>query len=70
MVCAMTHIYCQRLTGVAFTRDAIRNELRPFDDVLRKHESKFLGDPRPELDEAWGGLLHGMTPLYNAHNKS
>ena len=36
-------------------------ETRPFDDVFSGHEGPFRGDPRPELDDAWRGLLHGYN---------
>ncbi|KAF2163208.1 hypothetical protein M409DRAFT_57512 [Zasmidium cellare ATCC 36951] len=36
-------------------RDAIELELRPFETKTR--DNPFTGDPRPELDKAWHGLL-------------
>ena len=38
-------------------------ELRPFDDVFNFHEGPFRGDPRPELNEAWKSMVHGMVYL-------
>ena len=35
-------------------------QLQPFDDVFNEHGGSFRGSPRPELDQAWKGLLHGI----------
>ena len=48
-----------RLSSDEFTRDAIQLELHSFDDIFNYHQGVFRGDPRPELDDAWMGLIHG-----------
>lgn len=47
------------LTPIAFTRNAMKLEVRPLDDIFGPHESLYRGEPRPELDAAWNDLMEG-----------
>ena len=48
------------LNSKIFTREAIRMQLQPFDDVFNERGGSLRGSARPELDQAWKGLLHGI----------
>ena len=54
----------QFLTILEFTRDAVKMELRPFDDIFNWHQGAFRGDPRPELNEAWRSMVHGIVNIH------
>jgi len=45
-----------------FTKEAIKLEIRPFQDTFGDDEqSVFRGNPRPELEKAWKGMIHGYN---------
>jgi len=51
-----------RLKTYDFTKDAIKLEIRPFQDTFGDNEhSLFRGNPRPELDAAWLGMVQGYN---------
>ncbi|RDW81842.1 hypothetical protein BP6252_02954 [Coleophoma cylindrospora] len=55
-----TQLATPRLKTHDFTKDAIKLEIRPFDDTFNDETgSVFRGEPRPELNNAWKQLLHG-----------
>ena len=58
------HLHChmEKLLTIrtGYTDEAIKWELRPFDDVFHDHESLYRGPPRPELDRAWQNLMKGQ----------
>ncbi len=48
---------------VEFTKSAVELEIVTQDDVFHAHASPFRGEPRPELDQAWMGLLKGAMRI-------
>lgn len=53
------HDHNPQLGSHAFTRNAMKLEVRPLDDIFGPHESLYRGEPRPELDAAWNDLMEG-----------